>query len=121
MLRKNGMSLPAHRMVAECWIPIPEELKKCPTLQIDHINCIRTDNRVCNLRWASALTNRHNPKTYEKLCKPVAAYYKDGTLYKKYPSMAETQKDGFCRNCVYKAINNVGRMKYHRGFEWRYI
>ena len=118
---KNGTYFPAHRIVAECYIPIPEELKDDPTLQIDHINCIRTDNRVDNLRWVNAKMNRVNPLTYQKLLKPVSAYHKDGTLYKEYPSMAAASKDGFCRNAIYKAIHKTGRAKYHKGFEWRFV
>jgi|DEB0MinimDraft_10_1074344.scaffolds.fasta_scaffold55625_3 hypothetical protein len=42
----------AHRLVAEVWIPNPNNYK-C----VDHINRDRTDNRVENLRWASYLMN----------------------------------------------------------------
>ena len=38
----------SHRVVAEAFIPNPENK---PT--VDHINRVRDDNRVCNLRWAS--------------------------------------------------------------------
>ena len=120
-LGRNGGDFPVHRIVAECWISIPPELRNSSTLQIDHINCIRTDNRVLNLRWVDATMNRNNPKTAIKFYKPVAAYYKDGRLFKKYESMSSTEEDGFCRNCVYKAINKVGKTKYHKGFVWKYV
>lgn len=52
-----------HRVVAEAFIPNVEQ-KPC----IDHINTIRNDNRVENLRWVTYSENLHNPITYEKHC-----------------------------------------------------
>ncbi len=54
-VRKN---IPIHRLVAMAFIPSP--LNKP---NIDHINTIRTDNRVENLRWCTQSENNRNPIT----------------------------------------------------------
>jgi hypothetical protein len=56
-LRSDGKTAQKyiHRLVGEIFIPNPDNL---PT--IDHINRLRYDNRVCNLRWASRETQSNN-------------------------------------------------------------
>lgn len=52
MLGRKTIPVYIHRVVAEAFIPNPEKLP-----QVDHINGIKTDNRLINLRWVNATEN----------------------------------------------------------------
>lgn len=51
-----------HREVAKAFIPNPYNKK-----EVDHINTIRVDNRVSNLRWVTSEENAHNPISSERV------------------------------------------------------
>lgn len=83
-----GRTRPVHRLVAETFIPNPDTK---PT--VDHINRIKEDNRVCNLRWADFKEQADNTEKIDKELKTIGirsvddykgyrkAYYKN--VYKK--------------------------------------
>ena len=62
-LYKDGKRLTRgiHRLVAEAFIP---NVNNKPF--IDHINCVRTDNYVENLRWVTAKENANNVITIQR-------------------------------------------------------
>lgn len=63
-VNKYSKTFKVHRLVAEAFIPNLNGYT-----EIDHINGIKTDNRVDNLRWCSHKDNCNNPITKEKILK----------------------------------------------------
>lgn len=75
-LSKNGQvkTYFVHRLVAEAFIPNPNVLPF-----IDHINTVKDDNKVENLRWCTQKENSNNPLTIEHIIsrKNKSVYYID--------------------------------------------
>ena len=113
-------TIKAHRLVGMAFIPNPSNK---PAL--DHINGIRTDNRVDNLRWVTNKENSNNPITLTKLRNNAVnnmpklqvgaikrqygrkgvAIYKDGQLVKISTSQREAalftgSSEGQVSNCL---------------------
>ena len=68
-----------HRLVAETFIPNPNNLP-----EVDHINTVRDDNRVENLRWVTHKENMNNELTKLNIGKSVAN--ENNGMYGKYHS-----------------------------------
>jgi hypothetical protein len=119
MLRKDGKAYNrfVHRLVASAFLHAPQECQV-----IDHINGIRDDNRVENLRWCSQDENLHFPlakEHREHLCRICSQYNLDGTYVATYKSSFEAEritgiKSGSIDNCCKTKKLSCG------GFQWKY-
>lgn len=112
-----------HRLVAQTWIPKPNEV----SLVVDHIDGNKLNNSADNLRWVSAKQNINNPVTRAKADEkirdsasvPVLQIDPTGNLVKRWPSISaaanffgvHTSSIGFCSR---------GRTKTSCGFRWQY-
>lgn len=119
--RKNGCrtKLYIHRLVALAFIPNP---KKYP--EIDHIDCIPTNNHFSNLKWCNRKMNQNNPISLKHQYqnqpnkKPVVKL-KNGKFLEIFPSLKSTSRRGYSLQAVWSCCNK--RNKTHKGFEWMYL
>lgn len=99
-----------HRMVAECFIPNPDNLP-----QINHKDEDKTNNSAENLEWCC---NRYN-QIYSK-GKPVQQL-KDGEVIAVFQSLqAAADELGIPRQNISGSIKNRDRRKSAGGFQWRF-
>ena len=137
----KGKVLAVHRLVAEAFVPNPNNKP-----QIDHINTDKTNNTVwlnedgsvnyekTNLRWVTKKENINNPLTIKHLSetkignenakstyRAVLQYTKDGKLIKEWASMNSAARElKINKTGIYSCCNGINRTKSYGGYVWRY-
>lgn len=124
----NGKRVPMHRFIWEAFNgEIPQRM------EIDHINTIRDDNKLCNLRMVSSSENKKNPITIEhykqsnkgkgkpkvEARKRIGQFTTDGKLICEYESGYALGKNGLSQSMICRCCN--GYIPTYKNFIWRYM
>ena len=107
-----------HRLVAEAFVPNPNNLKT-----VNHINEDKTDNDCTNLEWLSVADNDNHGTRNERMSKskchqPVEQILTDGSTVKYIGVKDASLKTGINRCGISLCCKKV--RKTAGGYEWRY-
>lgn len=117
-LNNKSKHFQVHRLVAEAFIPNPEQLP-C----VNHKDLCVNNNNVSNLEWCSwAYNNTYGgraKKSAKKNLKPILQYDLEGNFIKEWAGGSEIKKElGYSPTHIYSCC--TGKRNKSRGFIWKF-
>lgn len=108
-----------HKLVAETFIPNLTDSE-----EIDHIDGIKTNNAVTNLRWVTSSENKMNickevRKRKKGKIKKILQYTLEGNLVREWKTAAEVERTtGYSSVCILWCCKGISKTAY--GYKWEY-
>lgn len=116
----KGKNKTIHRLVAEAFIPNPDNLPQCNHKDENPLN-----NCLENLEWCDAKYNCNYGTHMEKLKKSLSKSinkcviaYKDGVEVMRFNSVNDAGRNGFDASHISKCCRGI--YKKHKGLTWKY-
>ena len=112
----NRKTYSVHRLVAQAFIPNPDNLP-----EVNHRDLCKTNNCLLNLEWCSRKYNLE----YSDICGrgryPVLQFTKSGEFVKEYESLSDASRQtGIFKQNIRRCCLNKLLWKSAGGFIWRY-
>ena len=123
--KRNARQISVHRLVAEAFIPNPNNYS-----EVNHLDECKTNNCVDNLEWCSHVQNSNHGTRPQRIgekhrngkkSKPIAQYSKSGELIRIFPSLQEASRNGFNASNICNCAKGNPSYSNAYGYIWRYV
>lgn len=123
-----------HQLVAEAFVPIPDELKPLygkktengyPRVIVNHKDENKANNRADNLEWCTQKQNLNygtrSKRMAEAQMKPILQLTKDGVLVERHRSLTDASvKVGISQSSISKCAKHEYGFRTAGGFLWEW-